>query len=274
MRLANYFPFLLLVLVACAPQPKNEFLANPTFCNVDADCTCGGIDTQTDGCFIGNKLYASKYVDFSVPCPDFCSGIDGQLVTRCIDNDCRGVREPIACLADAKLCQDGTAVGRTGPNCEFAPCPGEECSTDADCVPAQCCHATDCVSEVEAPNCAGMFCTEECRGGTIDCGGGCSCVDGKCNAYYVDFDAPIAPDESETKESCLEKGGSWERRFIGYICNFPTTDAGKSCTDRSQCEGQCMSDDLKVPGTCSDYQYVYGCIAVVENGEAVALCID
>ena len=29
------------------------------------------------------------------------------------------------CTMDAKICPDGTGVGRTGPNCEFAPCPGE-----------------------------------------------------------------------------------------------------------------------------------------------------
>lgn len=29
------------------------------------------------------------------------------------------------CTMDAKLCPDGSAVGRTGPNCTFAPCPGE-----------------------------------------------------------------------------------------------------------------------------------------------------
>ncbi len=30
---------------------------------------------------------------------------------------------PIACTQEAKLCADGSAVGRTGPNCEFAACP-------------------------------------------------------------------------------------------------------------------------------------------------------
>ena len=30
---------------------------------------------------------------------------------------------PIACTEEAKLCPDGSAVGRTGPNCEFASCP-------------------------------------------------------------------------------------------------------------------------------------------------------
>jgi len=28
-----------------------------------------------------------------------------------------------ACTQEAKLCPDGSAVGRTGPNCEFAVCP-------------------------------------------------------------------------------------------------------------------------------------------------------
>lgn len=30
---------------------------------------------------------------------------------------------PTACTQEAKLCPDGTSVGRTGPNCEFAACP-------------------------------------------------------------------------------------------------------------------------------------------------------
>jgi len=31
--------------------------------------------------------------------------------------------EPVACTMDAKICPDGSAVGRIGPNCEFAACP-------------------------------------------------------------------------------------------------------------------------------------------------------
>jgi hypothetical protein len=30
----------------------------------------------------------------------------------------------VACTMDAKECPDGSYVGRTGPNCEFSPCPG------------------------------------------------------------------------------------------------------------------------------------------------------
>jgi hypothetical protein len=31
---------------------------------------------------------------------------------------------PKACTMEAKVCPDGSSVGRTGPNCEFSPCPG------------------------------------------------------------------------------------------------------------------------------------------------------
>jgi len=30
-----------------------------------------------------------------------------------------------ACTKEAKVCPDGSTVGRTGPSCAFAPCPGE-----------------------------------------------------------------------------------------------------------------------------------------------------
>ena len=38
-----------------------------------------------------------------------------------------GISKPAqkACTQEAKLCLDGSAVGRTGPNCEFAECPNE-----------------------------------------------------------------------------------------------------------------------------------------------------
>jgi len=33
-------------------------------------------------------------------------------------------QEQHACTLEAKLCADGSYVGRVGPNCEFASCPG------------------------------------------------------------------------------------------------------------------------------------------------------
>ena len=34
-----------------------------------------------------------------------------------------GIAENMFCTQEAKICPDGSAVGRTGPHCEFAPCP-------------------------------------------------------------------------------------------------------------------------------------------------------
>lgn len=57
----------------------------------------------------------------------------------------------IACPQDAKLCPDGSAVGRIGPNCEFAECPtateeGASCSSDADCP-----YGTSCIDLSQYP---------------------------------------------------------------------------------------------------------------------------
>ena len=121
------FLFLFVFISGCAYVPKPVQEA-PKACTADDDCICGGIDTTTDNCVVGNEKYAEKYVDFSRDCPDFCTGIAAHLETRCVQNECKIVRkqqQPVACTEEAKLCPDGSAVGRTGPNCEFAPCPGE-----------------------------------------------------------------------------------------------------------------------------------------------------
>lgn len=33
--------------------------------------------------------------------------------------------EPVYCTQEVKQCPDGSYVGRSGPKCEFAPCPNE-----------------------------------------------------------------------------------------------------------------------------------------------------
>lgn len=63
----------------------------------------------------------------------------------------------------------------------------DPCTTDADCVPAQCCHADACVAKQNAPDCTDVMCTMECRAGTIDCGGGCLCFEGRCAARLNDL---------------------------------------------------------------------------------------
>jgi hypothetical protein len=44
----------------------------------------------------------------------------------------------IMCTMDAKICPDGSAVGRSGPDCEFDPCPahdGDELTEPDDAEP-------------------------------------------------------------------------------------------------------------------------------------------
>ena len=59
----------------------------------------------------------------------------------------------------------------------------EPCHTNAECVPASCCHASICVSRRERPHCTGVLCTLVCEPGTMDCGQGyCACRRGGCVA--------------------------------------------------------------------------------------------
>lgn len=60
--------------------------------------------------------------------------------------------------------------------------PDADCRSDSDCVPARCCHPTACVPKSQNPDCKGMFCTQDCRPGTLDCGGRCACEDARCVA--------------------------------------------------------------------------------------------
>ena len=53
-------------------------------CYSDSDCNCG-INLKTKDCFFGNK----KYVDTTKQCPDFCTGIAGNLAVKCLNNLCQ-----------------------------------------------------------------------------------------------------------------------------------------------------------------------------------------
>jgi putative hemolysin len=41
-------------------------------------------------------------------------------------SECGDTNIAKVCTEEAKICPDGSSVGRTWPNCEFAPCPSEE----------------------------------------------------------------------------------------------------------------------------------------------------
>jgi hypothetical protein len=66
--------------------------------------------------------------------------------------------EQTICTLDAKVCPDGTAVGRTGPDCAFAACPGENTTTQnpqsTKCTAEQ--KGAEACIELYAPVCASV----------------------------------------------------------------------------------------------------------------------
>jgi hypothetical protein len=70
---------------------EDNYISNRYYCETDSDCVCGGIDTATGRCFLGNKYYYESFVDVSKFCPDFCTGIAGHLETKCVENRCTQV---------------------------------------------------------------------------------------------------------------------------------------------------------------------------------------
>lgn len=68
----------------CESRCPQSPTTSETYCRLDEDCTCG-VHINTRDCFYGNK----DYVDTKDQCPDFCTGIAGNLKIVCIDNECR-----------------------------------------------------------------------------------------------------------------------------------------------------------------------------------------
>ncbi len=63
----------------------------------------------------------------------------------------------------------------------------KQCTVDADCVPAECCHAKSAVHQNFAADCSETFCTMECAPETLDCGQGeVKCVEGVCQVVIFE----------------------------------------------------------------------------------------
>jgi hypothetical protein len=59
------------------------------------------------------------------------------------------------------------------------PINNSQCRTDADCIPAGCCHPTSCTTKENVKPC-NLLCSQDCSG-PLDCGAGrCGCVKGNC----------------------------------------------------------------------------------------------
>jgi hypothetical protein len=75
-------------------------------------------------------------------------------------------------------------------------------------------------------------------------------------------------------------------KYLEYTLNFTikrygecsrnmTLNAGKACTDNSQCEGFCISENASsVSGECSGTEYPLGCFFQMQEGVSMELCVD
>lgn len=90
------------------------------------------------------------------------------------------------------------------------------------------------------------------------------------------------------RADCIARGGHTATLGMlnGEGCVLPMPDAGKICTDGSQCKGgSCLLDDGKpgfkppkpgrlVKGQCAATDYGFGCAWRVNKGRANGMCVD
>jgi hypothetical protein len=89
------------------------------------------------------------------------------------------------------------------------------------------------------------------------------------------------PQAATNKQDCLGSGGQWimhDTPNAKYKCDPPTKDAGKACTDSSQCEAYCVTSKVvnfgtKTTGECSRY-HEYISIQTVHNGIAQPVAVE
>ncbi len=93
--------------------------------------------------------------------------------------------------------------------------------------------------------------------------------------------APTAPPEppavapppilaAETR-ACAARGGTLQPRGEGglWVCVRSTRDAGRACTNATQCEGLCLARS----GTCAPIEPLFGCHEVFDRaGRRETLC--
>jgi hypothetical protein len=95
-------------------------------------------------------------------------------------------------------------------------------------------------------------------------------------------DPSRTPTEKQVAD-CAKRGGSLIRGGMrgAYHCVVKFADGGKTCDDKSQCQGQCVSYRFdhhygqKGTGICQYNSSPFGCYATVTNGEVGGVrCVD
>jgi putative hemolysin len=97
-------------------------------------------------------------------------------------------------------------------------------------------------------------------------------------------EAPEPPKMTVSSSACTARGGEMQQvgRAQTWQCVVKYADAGKRCTDASQCEGDCeiagnndIAPGAAATGVCQADSNRFGCRTTVKDGKAEAtLCID
>lgn len=103
-----------------------------------------------------------------------------------------------------------------------------------------------------------------------------------CAAPAQDEPAPSPPTQT-ADAACTARGGQMERvgRAQTLQCVISYADAGKACTDGSQCAaGRCQgpmeaASRENVTGQCQPSNTAFGCYTTITNGRmGAAICVD
>jgi hypothetical protein len=109
-------------------------------------------------------------------------------------------------------------------------------------------------------------------------------VDGKQKRVVAASQQDAVENDTGPEQACRKRGGDWiPQGMLGtYNCVLKAPDAGKYCSDGSQCQSErCIySEGLRLPGkqwmgTCAVNNSHFGCYQLVQNGNVTpALCVD
>ena len=92
--------------------------------------------------------------------------------------------------------------------------------------------------------------------------------------------------QKAAEQSCRAAGGAWARFGVHahlcgiYSCVERTTDAGKLCRDKADCEHLCITDrpaviGAEASGRCTSLRSNFGCFTHVDGGRIVGrVCVD
>jgi hypothetical protein len=182
--------------------------------------------------------------------------------TWCRNGKCVPIGGGGGCTLEAKICPNGKSVGRTGPNCEFAPCDvgSGKCVCGSSCIMrggglGVCQTNGECAINVVAPNCGGNSCA------LIFCGPGTRCVNGKCvpsvGRCLVDSDCPDGQECVDTGlyRRCQIRSGSGGQRCFNWPYSM-AADTSSSMVSASASAriypgvGRCPSGQVCVNGVC------------------------